>query len=122
MKSDGHLARCSLKGTFGDATFAVLCGCGHNIRKILAHLKALLLALLASLIQALDRPEHDQVTAAGLDQLSFVLCLSTGFHADCVYAACGGVATQALPRALKPTTRPLRSSKVVSHPRVSTSG
>src|SRR3712207_3290936 len=35
MKSDGRLARCALKGTTGDALFAVLCGCGHNIRKIL---------------------------------------------------------------------------------------
>jgi IS5 family transposase len=41
MKSDGRLARCALKGTIGDALFAVLCGCGHNIRKILAHLRAL---------------------------------------------------------------------------------
>lgn len=38
MKSDGRLARCPLKGTLGDAVFAVLCGCGHNIRKILAHM------------------------------------------------------------------------------------
>ena len=52
MKSDGRLARCALKGTTGDALFAVLCGCGHNIRKILAHLRALLLALLAGPIQA----------------------------------------------------------------------
>jgi IS5 family transposase len=52
MKSDGRLARCALKGTTGDALFAVLCGCGHNIRKILAHLRALLAALLAGLIQA----------------------------------------------------------------------
>jgi IS5 family transposase len=41
MKSDGRLARCSLKGRIGDALFAVLCACGHNIRKILAHLRAL---------------------------------------------------------------------------------
>ena len=52
MKTDGRLARCALKGTLGDALFAVLCGCGHNIRKILAHLRALLAALLAGLIQA----------------------------------------------------------------------
>ena len=37
MKSDGRLAHCLLKGTIGDALFAVLCGCGHNIRKIRAH-------------------------------------------------------------------------------------
>lgn len=53
MKSDGRLARCALKGTLGDALHAVLCGCGHNIRKILAHLRAFLLALLTSLVQAL---------------------------------------------------------------------
>lgn len=41
MKTDGRLARCPLKATIGDAIFAVLCGCGHNIRKILAHLRAL---------------------------------------------------------------------------------
>ena len=50
MKSDGRLARCALKGNLGDALHAVLCGCGHNIRKILAHLRALLLAFLASLV------------------------------------------------------------------------
>jgi IS5 family transposase len=41
MKTDGRLSRSPLKGTFGDTLFAVLCGCGHNIRKILAHLRAL---------------------------------------------------------------------------------
>ena len=55
MKSDGRLARCALKGTLGDALHAVLCGCGRNIRKILAHLRALLLAFLASLVQALTQ-------------------------------------------------------------------
>jgi transposase, IS5 family len=44
MKTDGRLARCPLKGTAGDAVFAVLCACGHNLRKILAHLRALLVA------------------------------------------------------------------------------
>jgi len=62
MKSDGRLARCALKGTIGDALYAVLCGCGHNIRKILAHLRTLLLALLASLIQAIAQPDHHPVT------------------------------------------------------------
>ncbi len=53
MKSDGRLARCALKGTLGDALHAVLCGCGHNIRKILAYLRALLSVLLAALLQSL---------------------------------------------------------------------
>lgn len=47
MKSGGRLARCTLKGTIGDAIFAVLCGCGHNIRKILARIRAILTMILA---------------------------------------------------------------------------
>ena len=42
MKNDGRLTRCPLKGTEGDALFAVLCGCGHNIRMILRHLRIIL--------------------------------------------------------------------------------
>ncbi len=38
-KNDGRLTRSPLKGTAGDALFAVLCGCGHNIRMILRHLR-----------------------------------------------------------------------------------
>jgi IS5 family transposase len=48
MKTDGRLARCALKGTLGDALHAVLCGCGHNIRMILAHLRALWAQILAA--------------------------------------------------------------------------
>ena len=62
MKAEGRLARCGLKGTLGDAVFAVLCGCGHNIRKLLAHLRALLAALLASLLQALAPAERQLIT------------------------------------------------------------
>ena len=40
MKTDGRLSRCPLKGTTGDAVFAILNACGHNSRKILAHLRA----------------------------------------------------------------------------------
>lgn len=46
MKTDGRLTRCLLKGTTGDALFAVLCGCGHNIRMILRHLRVLLCQLI----------------------------------------------------------------------------
>ena len=46
MKNDGRLTRCPLKGTDGDALFAVLCGCGHNIRMILRHLRAVLRQLI----------------------------------------------------------------------------
>ena len=39
MKNDGRLTRSTLKGTEGDALFALLCGRGHNIRMILRHLR-----------------------------------------------------------------------------------
>ena len=64
MKTDGRLARCALKGTNGDALHAVLCGCGHNIRKILAHLRALLAALLATLLRHLTPADRRPITAA----------------------------------------------------------
>lgn len=48
MKTDGRLLRCPLKGTIGDALFAVLCACGHNIRKILAYLRASLAWIIAA--------------------------------------------------------------------------
>ncbi len=59
MKTDGRLARCFLKGTLGDALFAALCGCGHNIRKILAHLRKLLAAII-TLVLAMIRHERGQ--------------------------------------------------------------
>lgn len=49
MKTDGRLSRCPLKGTVGDADFSVLNACGHNIRKILAHLRAWLAWIIAVL-------------------------------------------------------------------------
>lgn len=41
MRNDGRLTRSTLKGTEGDALFAVPCGCGHS-RMILKYLKELL--------------------------------------------------------------------------------
>jgi transposase, IS5 family len=35
LKADGRLGRCFLKGAVGDAVNALLCGAGHNLRKIL---------------------------------------------------------------------------------------
>jgi len=52
MKTDGRLSRCPLKGTFGDAIFAVLRGCGHNIRKILNHIRAFCALILTALCTA----------------------------------------------------------------------
>ncbi len=66
MKSDGRLARCPLKGRTADAIFAVLCACGHNIRKILAHLRTfcfLLLHLIAAMIQP-KTPQQREALAA----------------------------------------------------------
>ena len=62
MKTDGHLARCALKGTLGDALYAVLCGCGHNIRKILAHLRTFLAALRGSHCELIDHAERGPST------------------------------------------------------------
>lgn len=39
MKSDGRLGRNFLKGVTGDAVNALLCASGHNLRKILNHLR-----------------------------------------------------------------------------------
>lgn len=50
MKSDGLLGRNFLKGMQGDAINALLCGAGHNLRKILARLRLLWLWLVALLI------------------------------------------------------------------------
>ena len=66
MKTDGRLSRCGLKGTTGDALFAVLCGCGHNIRKILAHLRAWLAQMIATildLIRPIQDPQHGYTAA-----------------------------------------------------------
>ena len=64
MKTDGRLSRCPLKGAAGDAVFAVLFGCGHNIRKILAHIRGLLAAIigwLCAILKSLTaRPAHPQ--------------------------------------------------------------
>ena len=62
MKTDGRLSRCPLKGTIGDALFAVLCACGHNIRKILAHLRAWLASIIAAILNAAYHP-HRQYQA-----------------------------------------------------------
>ena len=49
MKTDGLLDRNWLKGELGDALHAVMCGAGHNLRMILARLRALYCVLIAVL-------------------------------------------------------------------------
>lgn len=65
MKTDGRLSRCPLKGNIGDALFAVLCACGHNIRKILAHLRAWLAWIVAAILNAVYHPgrQYQAVTS-----------------------------------------------------------
>ena len=69
MKTDGRLTRCPLKGTTGDVLFAVLCGCGHNIRMILRHLRVILrqlirlIALLRGLARGAGSSQAPQIAA-----------------------------------------------------------
>ena len=58
MKAEGHLGRCYLKGTAGDAANAILTAVGHNLRLVLAWLRILLCLILAALRSALaDDPK-----------------------------------------------------------------
>ena len=52
MKSDGHLGRCYLKGSAGDAANAVLTAVGQNLRLVLAWMRTLLRLILIALLQA----------------------------------------------------------------------
>ena len=52
MKAEGHLGRCYLKGTAGDAANAILTAVGYNFRRILAWLRILLRLILAALRSA----------------------------------------------------------------------
>ena len=53
MKNDGRLGRSFLKGVAGDAMNALLCGAGHNLRKILRRLALLCARFGVSLNQLL---------------------------------------------------------------------
>jgi transposase, IS5 family len=53
MKAEGHLGRCYLKGTAGDAANAILTAVGHNLRLVLAWLRILLRLILVALRSAL---------------------------------------------------------------------
>jgi IS5 family transposase len=67
LKSDGRLARNFLKGDEGDAMNALLCGAGHNMRKILKKLRlfyALCALALRRLLALLPIPQISAPTAA----------------------------------------------------------
>ena len=53
MKAEGHLGRCYLKGTAGDVVNAILTAIGHNLRLVLAWLRALLRLILEALWRSL---------------------------------------------------------------------
>ena len=53
LKTDGHLGRCHLKGTAGDAANAVLSAAGYNFRLILAWLRILARLILTALLPAI---------------------------------------------------------------------
>ena len=67
MKNDGRLRRSTLKGTQGDALFAVLCGCGHNIRMILRHLSRLFCTDLIRLIRQICMIIHAEMALCQRD-------------------------------------------------------
>ena len=58
QKSDGKLGRNWLKGMQGDALNAMLCGMGHNLRKILARLRRLFVLIWAQLFLVLRPPDR----------------------------------------------------------------
>jgi IS5 family transposase len=67
MKADGLLGRNFLKGMQGDAMNAILCGAGHNLRKILARLRAFL-CLLSGGLRATLQAILAHLEAIGLPQ------------------------------------------------------
>jgi IS5 family transposase len=69
VKTDGRLSRCALKGALSDAIHAVLCGCGHNIRMILAHLRALraeIPAMLMAIFDTTSAPKPTEIVPRAL--------------------------------------------------------
>ena len=56
MKAEGHLGRCYLKGRDGDAANAILTATGHNLRRVLAWLRALLRLILIAIFGGFKIP------------------------------------------------------------------
>jgi IS5 family transposase len=56
MKTDGHLGPCHLKGRQGDAANVILTAVGHNLRLVLAWLRALYRLIVLALLQAFATP------------------------------------------------------------------
>ena len=60
MKTDGRLGRNFLKDTQGDAMNALLCGAGHNLRKILRRLALLFASILECLQRLIQKQDCKQ--------------------------------------------------------------
>jgi transposase, IS5 family len=56
MKIDGHLGHCHLKGRDGDAANVILTAIGHNLRRVLAWLRALLRLFLIAILGGFKIP------------------------------------------------------------------
>jgi transposase, IS5 family len=56
MKAEGHLGRCYLKGRNGDAANVILTATGHNLRRVLAWLRALLCRFLIAIFASFKIP------------------------------------------------------------------
>ena len=68
MKTDGHLG-CHLKGREGDAANVVLTAIGHNLRRVLAWLKALLRPILVAVWMGIRRHAARQMGFLTADYL-----------------------------------------------------
>ena len=58
LKIDGRLSRHLLKGALCDTLFAVICGFGHCIRKILAHLRAWLAQIITAVLDLIRSMQY----------------------------------------------------------------
>ena len=61
MKTDGHLGRCHLKGRQGDAANVILTAVGHNLRLVLAWLRALCRLIVLALAAGFRNPVSIQI-------------------------------------------------------------
>jgi IS5 family transposase len=68
MKADGRLGRNFLKGPQGDVMNALLCGAGHNLRKILRRMAL----LCAQILECLQPPGQNQT--ANRHPLMMAIC------------------------------------------------
>lgn len=64
MKADGLPYRNWLMGALGDTMHAIMCGAGHNLRMILAHLRVLYIAHIALALSVITTSRHSPACLA----------------------------------------------------------